>query len=180
MDERAGAAANERIVNSLTLNDLEGTDLAQQLERIRHAHRDDPLRVGVVGVWTEAKVSFLLYDLKTRLGIDELATCSALTASASRAQHFNALAQLEKLLGVACFDSRLSSPTGSVPGHSSPFPIRLASSPGSGAPAPGRPWGPGTAPSSPTFSGTARRWTWSQFRAATQRPSCGGRRVRTR
>jgi protein-tyrosine phosphatase/nicotinamidase-related amidase/aminoglycoside phosphotransferase (APT) family kinase protein len=105
MDERAMAAANERIVDSLTLNDLEGTDLARQLERIRHAHGDQPLRVGVVGVWTEAKVSFLLYDLKTRLGIDELATCSALTASASRAQHFNALAQLEKILGVRCFDS---------------------------------------------------------------------------
>jgi nicotinamidase-related amidase/aminoglycoside phosphotransferase (APT) family kinase protein len=105
MDERAMAAANEQIVDSLTLNDLEGTDLAGQLERIRHAHGGQPLRVGVVGVWTEAKVSFLLYDLKTRLGIDELATCSALTASASRAQHFNALAQLEKLLGVRCFDS---------------------------------------------------------------------------
>jgi protein-tyrosine phosphatase/nicotinamidase-related amidase/aminoglycoside phosphotransferase (APT) family kinase protein len=105
MDERAIAAANERTVDSLTLNDLEGTDLAQQLERIRLAHGGQPLRVGVVGVWTEAKVSFLLYDLKTRLGIDELATCSALTASASRAQHFNALAQLEKILGVRCFDS---------------------------------------------------------------------------
>jgi protein-tyrosine phosphatase/nicotinamidase-related amidase/aminoglycoside phosphotransferase (APT) family kinase protein len=105
MDERAMAATNERIVDSLTLNDFEGTDLAKQLARIRHAHGDEPLRVGVVGVWTEAKVSFLLYDLKTRLGIDELATCSALTASASRAQHFNALAQLGKLLGVDCFDS---------------------------------------------------------------------------
>jgi nicotinamidase-related amidase len=105
MDERASVAANERIIDSLTLNDFEGTDLAQQIVRIRHAHGDEPLRVGVVGVWTEAKVSFLLYDLKTRLGIDELATCSALTASASRAQHFNALAQLEKLLGVRCFDS---------------------------------------------------------------------------
>src|SRR6266516_1424182 len=105
MDERAMAAANERIVDSLTLNDLEGTDLAQQLERIRHTHGDEPLRVGVVGVWTEAKVSFLLYDLKTRLGIDELATCSALTASDSRTQHFNALSQLEKILGVRCFES---------------------------------------------------------------------------
>jgi len=105
MDERAMGAVNERIVDSLTLNDLEGTDLGQQLERIRRAHGGQPLRVGVIGVWTEAKVSFLLYDLKTRLGIDELATCSALTASASRAQHFNALAQLEKLLGVRCFDS---------------------------------------------------------------------------
>jgi protein-tyrosine phosphatase/nicotinamidase-related amidase len=105
MDDRAMAAANERIVDSLTLNDLEGTELAQQLARIRHAHGDEPLRIGVVGVWTEAKVSFLLYDLKTRLGIGELATCSALTASASRAQHFNALAQLAKILGVSCFDS---------------------------------------------------------------------------
>jgi protein-tyrosine phosphatase/nicotinamidase-related amidase len=105
MDARASAAANERIIDSLTLNDFEGTDLSKRIDRIRRAHGDEPLRVGVVGVWTEAKVSFLLYDLKTRLGIDELATCSALTASASRAQHFNALAQLEKLLGVRCFDS---------------------------------------------------------------------------
>ena len=88
------AATNERIVNSLTLNDFEGTKPAGNSRGIRHAHGDEPLRVGVVGVWTEAKVSFLLYDLKTRLGIDQLATCSALTASASRAQHFNALAQL--------------------------------------------------------------------------------------
>ena len=38
-----------------------------------------PLRIGVVGVWTDAKVNFLLYDLKTRLGFDALSTCSALT-----------------------------------------------------------------------------------------------------
>jgi nicotinamidase-related amidase/aminoglycoside phosphotransferase (APT) family kinase protein len=105
MDDRAMAAANEHIVDSLSLNDLAGTDLAQQLGQICHVHGDEPLRIGVVGVWTEAKVSFLLYDLKTRLGIDDLATCSALTASASRAQHFNAMAQLEKILGVRCFDS---------------------------------------------------------------------------
>ena len=103
MDEHA--APNERIVDSLNLNDLEGTDLAAQLDAVRRAGGDGRLRVGVVGVWTEAKVSFLLYDLKTRLGIDDLATCSALTASASRVQHFNALAQLEKILGVRCYDS---------------------------------------------------------------------------
>jgi protein-tyrosine phosphatase/nicotinamidase-related amidase len=105
MDDRAVAADNARIVDSITLNDFEGTDLVAQLERIRDAHGGEPLRVGVIGVWTEAKVSFLLYDLKTRLGIDELATCTALTASASRAQHFNALSQLEKILGVHCFES---------------------------------------------------------------------------
>jgi hypothetical protein len=56
MDEGARTAANERIVDSLTLNDLEGTDLAGQLARIKHAHGDEPLRVGVVGVWTEARL----------------------------------------------------------------------------------------------------------------------------
>ena len=105
MDERAEAAPNECIVDSITLNDLEGTDLEAQLGRIRLEHGDEPLRVGVIGVWTEAKVSFLLYDLRTRLGIEELATCSALTASASRTQHFNALSQLDKILGVSCFES---------------------------------------------------------------------------
>src|SRR5262249_45107875 len=105
MDEWAEAAANECIVDSITLNDFEGTDLGAQLDRIRREHGGEPLRVGVVGVWTGAKVSFLLYELSTRLGIDELATCSALTASASRTQHFNALSQLDKILGVSCFDS---------------------------------------------------------------------------
>ena len=105
LDDVATRGGNEHLVDSLTLNDLEGTDLAAHLERIAGRAGTSSLRVGVVGVWTEAKVSFLLYDLKTRLGIDDLATCSALTASASRAQHFNALAQLEKILGVHCFDS---------------------------------------------------------------------------
>jgi protein-tyrosine phosphatase/nicotinamidase-related amidase len=105
LDDGAEAAANECIVDSITLNDLEGTDLEVQLDRIRREHGGEPLRVAVVGVWTEAKVSFLLYELRTRLGVDELATCSALTASASRTQHFNALSQLDKILGVSCFDS---------------------------------------------------------------------------
>ncbi|MDE3086835.1 MAG: isochorismatase family protein, partial [Acidobacteriota bacterium] len=105
MDDATTRGANEHLVDSLTLNDLEGTDLAALLERIAGADGTASLRVGVVGVWTEAKVSFLLYDLKTRLGIDDLATCSALTASASRVQHFNALSQLEKILGVRCFES---------------------------------------------------------------------------
>lgn len=96
---------NERIVDSIALNDFEDTSLSEHLTSLRQRAGDQPIRVGVVGVWTEAKVSFLLYDLKTRWGIDSLATCSALTASASRAQHFNALEQLGRILGVECFES---------------------------------------------------------------------------
>ena len=95
----------EHIVDSITLNDFIDTDLDAVITVIRATASGEPLRVGVIGVWTEAKVSFLLYELKTRLGIEELATCSALTASASRTQHFNALAQLHKILGVEQFDS---------------------------------------------------------------------------
>ena len=105
MDDIAALRPNEHIVNSLTLNDFKDTNLeAYFRERLLHS-KSASLRVGVMGVWTEAKVSFLLYELKTRLGIDCLATCSALTASASRAQHFNALSQLEKILGVQSFQS---------------------------------------------------------------------------
>jgi protein-tyrosine phosphatase/nicotinamidase-related amidase len=104
MDELAAGRPNHHIVDSLTFNDFEGTRLTDVLAPIV-AETGGELRVGVIGVWTEAKVSFLLYELKTRLGIDQLATCSALTASASRAQHFNALSQLEKILGVECFAS---------------------------------------------------------------------------
>ncbi|MFH2008982.1 MAG: isochorismatase family protein [bacterium] len=105
LDQEIEERANERVVNSTALNDFEGTSLPEELARIRAKAGDQPIRVAVIGVWTEAKVSFLLYDLKTRGGFDELATCSALTASASRAQHFNALDQLRKILGVQTFDS---------------------------------------------------------------------------
>jgi protein-tyrosine phosphatase/nicotinamidase-related amidase len=105
MDEKL--RGNEILVDAIALNDFEHTGLAEALAPVLESakHARVPVRVGVVGVWTEAKVSFLLYDLKTRLGIDALATCSALTASASRSQHFNALDQLKKILGVSVFDS---------------------------------------------------------------------------
>lgn len=92
---------NEFVVDATGLNDFEGTTLEAVLAKAR-AHGD--VRVGVVGVWTDAKVTFLLYDLRTRLGLPELATCSALTASASRTQHFYALDQLRRVLGVHVLD----------------------------------------------------------------------------
>jgi nicotinamidase-related amidase len=98
LDDEVPSRTNERTVDALGLNDFEETDLGAQIAQWRA--QEPTLRVGVVGVWTDAKVSFLLYDLLTRGGVRSLATCSALTASASRSQHFNALEQLERLLGV--------------------------------------------------------------------------------
>lgn len=100
LDAGIGDRPGERRIDSLTLNDFDGTGLSAALEAL-----PGPLRVAVVGVWTEAKVTFLLYELATRCGLTQLATCSALTASASRSQHFNALQQLRRILGVQVFDS---------------------------------------------------------------------------
>lgn len=88
-------------INSPGLNDFIGTGLADVLAPLAQ----QPLRVGLIGVWTEAKISFLAYDLRTRYPHWQLAVCSALTASSSRAQHFIALDQLRRLLGVTVFPS---------------------------------------------------------------------------
>ena len=88
------------IINSPGLNDFVGTSLADHLP-----FSDQAAKVGLIGVWTEAKITFLAYDLRTRYPDMQLAVCSALTASSSRARHFSALEQLERLLGVAVYSS---------------------------------------------------------------------------
>ncbi len=94
-----GRAVHE--VVSLGLNDFLDTGLQEQIENLGVAGT----RAGVMGVWTEAKVFFLCYDLRTRFPEMEIGVCSALTASSSRAQHFIALDQLSRLLGVRVFSS---------------------------------------------------------------------------
>lgn len=104
-DKEVDQRPNEHIVDSTALNDFEDTNLMNLIEQIAQKKGRGALRIGVVGVWTEAKVQFLMYDLKTRCHIDQLATCSALTASGSRSQHFNALEQMHSILGVSVHDS---------------------------------------------------------------------------
>lgn len=104
LDDVLGTERGEHVVDATGLNDFEGTSLGPILERLL-ARADGALRVGVVGVWTEAKVTFLLYDLLTRFGLTDVATCSALTASSSRNRHFAALDQLRRILGVQVHDT---------------------------------------------------------------------------
>ncbi|MEM7346093.1 MAG: phosphotransferase, partial [Chloroflexota bacterium] len=89
------------IINSLNLNDFVGTSLEDHLA----PYVDQPVRIGLVGAWTEAKITFLAYDLRSRYPNFQLAVCSALTASSSRAHHFMALEQLSRLLGVTIYPS---------------------------------------------------------------------------
>ena len=89
------------IINSPGLNDFVGTELAAILE----AYPTQSTRVGLMGVWTEAKIMFLAYDIRSRYPEINIAVCSALTASSSRSHHFMALEQLQRLLGVKIFSS---------------------------------------------------------------------------
>jgi len=89
------------VVDSTVLSNFVATRLPQLLER----HRGRRLRVGLTGVWTEAKITFLAYDLAAHFPEFQIAVCSALTASSSRANHFLALTQLTRILGVRVIDS---------------------------------------------------------------------------
>ncbi len=89
------------VVDASGLNDFVDTNLAAVLE----PYRGKRVRVGLLGVWTEAKITFLAYDLITRYPEFDVVVCSALTASSSRQAHFTALEQLQNILGVRSFPS---------------------------------------------------------------------------
>lgn len=91
------------VINATTLNDFDDTQLQRLLDPLVASGK--PLKIGIVGVWTEAKVTFLAYELCTRYPEVELAVCSALCASSSRAEHYHALEQLSRILGVTVFSS---------------------------------------------------------------------------
>jgi protein-tyrosine phosphatase/nicotinamidase-related amidase len=91
-------------VDGDALNDFLHSDLGPQLARTIGSSVAG-VRLGIVGVWTEAKVTFLAYELRARYPDARIAVCAALTAGSSRAQHFAALDQLQRLLGVEVFAS---------------------------------------------------------------------------
>lgn len=93
--------ASETVLNASGLNDFMDTGLPDLLDQ----WKEQPLKVGIMGVWTEAKVYFLAYELSTRYPRWEIAVCSALTASSSRNMHFVTLRQLSSILGVTVYSS---------------------------------------------------------------------------
>ncbi len=89
------------IIDSPGISDFIGTNL----DEILAAYPEEHTRIGLMGVWTEAKITYLAYDIRSRYPEIDIAICSALTASSSRAHHFMALEQLKRLLGVQIFSS---------------------------------------------------------------------------
>lgn len=95
------ADKNVGIVNATTLTNFQDTDLGNYIQPFAQS----TIRIGLMGVWTEAKITFLAYELRARYPKFQLAVCSALTASSSRENHFLALDQMERILGVRIIDS---------------------------------------------------------------------------
>lgn len=100
----AAARPGTSLVEAGDLNDFEDSPLARTLEELLGGAAGEA-RIAVIGVWTDAKVSFLLYDLRTRLRARHLATCSALTASRSIGAHFRALESLKEILDLEVLHS---------------------------------------------------------------------------
>jgi len=88
------------LVESPSLNDFQGSELPALLGTMEGVSR-----VGIAGVWTDAKVAFLAYELRTRFPFLEIAVCSALAASSSRERHLLALDHLERVVGVRIIHS---------------------------------------------------------------------------
>ena len=91
----------EFIVNASGLNDFVHTGLEEYLDQFKGQR----IKVGVIGVWTEAKISYLCYDLVSRYPEFEIAVCSGLTASSSTQMHYVSLDQLKTILGVEVYSS---------------------------------------------------------------------------
>lgn len=89
------------VINSIGLNDFIETNLQKELEPFSK----EKTKVGIIGVWTEAKVMFLAYELSTKFPEFEIAICSALTASSSTHMHFVAIEHMKKILGVNIIQS---------------------------------------------------------------------------
>lgn len=99
--EKSRVLEKESIINASGLNDFVDTNLQMVLDE----YKDEKVNVGLIGVWTEAKISFLAYELSTRYPNFNIAICSALTASSSTHMHFIALDQISTLLNVEVITS---------------------------------------------------------------------------
>src|SRR5262245_475377 len=91
------------VVDATGINDFEDTPLTETLAALIEDEDRSTIPVGVIGVWTNVKVHYLLYDLKTRARLHNLATCSRLVAAPDRVEHRSALRHLETVLNVKVF-----------------------------------------------------------------------------
>src|SRR5262249_38572091 len=95
LESYSRSRSRSAVVDATGINDFEDTPLLETLEALIEGEDRATIPVGVIGVWTNVKVHYLLYDLKTRARMHNLATCSRLVAAPDRVEHRNALRHLE-------------------------------------------------------------------------------------
>jgi len=106
LEDDSHLASNEHLIDVTSgISDTVNTGFEQLLSRIKERARGFSIRVGVIGVSTDFQINNLLFELQTRYGVKNLATCSALTAARTRRLHFNGLDNIERLLNVSVFHS---------------------------------------------------------------------------
>ena len=103
--ELASVRPNTLSVAGGDLSDFCGSDVEKELKDLLQGRTLQGVKVGVIGVWTDAKVMNLIYDLSERFGADQIATCSALTASSRNSEHYAALTRMTDFFGVQVFHS---------------------------------------------------------------------------
>ena len=91
------------VLDAVAISDFEDTPIVDIIDALVGNEPKDTIPVGVMGVWTNVKIHYLLYDLKTRLRFQNLATCSCLVASPNRVAHGQTLKHLEEVLGVKIY-----------------------------------------------------------------------------
>ncbi len=94
----------DTVINSVSLNDFVDTGLEAVILGLG-LQRDEVFRAGIIGVWTDVKVQYLCYDLRSRFPNAEIGLCSSLCASRSRYYHQNALQAMRMNLGVYLTDA---------------------------------------------------------------------------
>eukprot|EP01080_Neovahlkampfia_damariscottae_P009714 gene9714-1919_t len=101
MDEKK--QKNEHHIEIKSLNVFNDTELETKLQQLEKKHKKK-LKIGIVGLWTESTVNYLCYELFSR-GYKNVALSSSLTSSVSKLQHYNSLAQIDKIFPFLIFDS---------------------------------------------------------------------------
>jgi hypothetical protein len=96
---------NAYIVNSKKILTASEPVFSKTLLKVIGNTKKEDIRIGIIGVLTNIKVAEMSIALQGFYDINEIAICSALTASNNIRRHFQALDDLSNFYGVTVFDS---------------------------------------------------------------------------
>jgi hypothetical protein len=96
---------NAYSVNSKKILTASEPTFSKTLLKVIGNTKKDDIRIGIIGVLTNIKVAEMAIALQGFYDINEIAVCSALTASNNIRRHFQGLEDLSNFYGVTVFDS---------------------------------------------------------------------------